>query len=484
MKKIIVLLIVLVVAIGLTGCFKSDKLEENKIMAPVPKNIQVDGTWEVTQEYTIGDNNTVKKVDEIKKPIVTISNKVAIVGNMEIDKPNFKFKRVVKENYLPKAFNSIVKDVPVSDGYMDITTISDNTNLYVDFIMKNDNEAYIYAVGDLFVVKKINSNLDANGIKDSILDSATSNVKNKENSGILLGLKKPATVNSEGVVSGASYETLWIKMIDGKLEAPVRLKGLVIPRANGTFSYANVSDGIQDGKSIQTLEIINHNKNGTPVVEKNIVPSAKNREITFIGKDYIGFEFAGSNNLGDEYKINTLDSINNSKGLDMKSLFGAKGENQYLSSRDQFIDSKPSFMLDKYNLDSYDASDVTMFRKNARWVVEGEIDSNTVGVNDLSFDVDISPVGTLVNYDSLPVSWNKLKEINPSITDAFSSPNENFVVAITDKSVEIYELKNGKINDEPTEIIKLSKDETAIMGEWAIGDFVPLWNKAVEERNK
>ncbi|MGL4763358.1 MAG: hypothetical protein ACRC6T_14235 [Sarcina sp.] len=484
MKKIIVLIIALVVAIGLTGCFKSDKLEENKIMAPVPKNIQVDGTWEITKEYTIGDNNTVKTVNEIKKPIVSISNGVAIVGNMEIDKPNFKFKRVVKDNYLPKAFNSIVKDVPVNDGYMNIITISDNTNLYVDFIMKNDNEAYIYAVGDLFVVKKINSSLNANEVKDTMAGSTTAVAKDKKNSGILLGLKKPATVNEDGVVSSASYETLWLRMINGKLQEPVKMKGLVIPRINGTFSYANTSDSISNGKSVQTLEIINHNKNGTPVVEKNVLPSAKNREVTFIGKDYIGFEFAGSNNLGDEYKISTLDNLNSTKGLDMKSLFGTKGENQYLSSREQFIDSKPSFILDKYDLKDTNSGDITMFRKNARWVVEGRIDSNTVGVNDLSFGVDISPVGTLVNYDSLPVSWNKLKEIDPNITDAFSSPSESFVVALNKKSIDVYELKDGKIEAQPSQTIDLGKDEVAIMGEWATGDFVPLWNKAVEERNK
>ncbi|MGL4656195.1 MAG: hypothetical protein ACRCWM_09980 [Sarcina sp.] len=485
MKKIVVLLIALIVAVGLTGCFKSDNLEENKIMAPVPKNMQVDGTWEVTQEYTIGDNNTVKKVDEIKKPIVTITNKVAIVGNMEIDKPNFKFKRVIKDSYLPKAFDGIVNDVPLDDGYMSIITISDNTNLNVDFILKNNNEAYIYAVGDLFVVKRINSTASADEIQENINSAGKVPVEQVDSSsGILLGLKTPATVNEDGSVTEASYETLWIRMIDGKLQEPIKMKGLVIPRANGTFSYANITNSLENGKSVQTLEIINHNKNGTPVVEKNVMPSSKNREITFIGKDYIGFEFAGSNNLGDEYKISTLDNVNSAKGLDIQSLFGPKGKEQYLNSRKQFIDSKPSFVLDQYNLNDVDTGDITMFRKNARWVVESRLDSNTVGVNDLSFDINISPVGSLVNYDSLPISWNKLKEVNPNITDAFSSPDGNFIVAITNNSIEVYEFKDGKIDVEPVQTIDLNKNDVAVMGEWATGDFVSLWNKAVEERNK
>ncbi|MGL5575269.1 MAG: hypothetical protein ACRDCW_06955 [Sarcina sp.] len=485
MKKIVVLLIALVVAVALIGCVKSDKLEENKIMAPVPKNIQVDGTWEVTKEYTIGDNNTIKSVNEIKDPIVTISNNVAIVGNMEIDKPNFKFKRVEKDNYLPKAFNNIVKDVPLDDGYMSIITISDNTNLYVDFILKNDNEAYIYAMGDLFVVKKINSNVNIDDIKSNGNVPETTLKENKSSTnGILLGLKTPATVTQSGEVTPASYETLWIRMVNGVLQEPIKMKGLVIPRANGTFSYANTTDSIVNGQSMQTLEVINHNKNGTPVVEKNIMPSAKNREITFIGKDYIGFEFAGSNNLGDEYKINTLDNLNSPKSLDIQGLFGNKGEEQYINSRQQFIDSKPNFILDQYNLKDVDPSDITMFRKNARWVVESKIESDTVGVNDLSFDINVSPIGILVNYDSLPVSWNKLKEVDSGVTDAFGSPDGKFIVAINKSSLNIYELKDGKLSAEPVKTMKLNNGEVAVMGEWATGDFVSLWNKAVEERNK
>lgn len=484
MKKIVVLLIALIVAVGLTGCFKTDNLEENKIMAPVPKNIQVDGTWEITQEYTIGDNNTIKKINEIKKPMVTISNNMAIVDNIEIDNPNFKFKRVEKNNYLPKVFNDIVKDVPLENGYMNIITISDNTNLYIDFILKNDNEAYIYTAGNLFVVKKINSNKGDNQIKNDIKDpEKSSNATKNSSCGILLGLKTPAKINEDGSITKASYQTLWIRMKNGKVDEPIRIKGLLIPRANGTFSYANIKNDVIDGKSVQTLEIVNHNKNGTPVIEKNVVPSSRNREITFIGKDYIGFEFTGSNNLGDEYKINTLDNINTSKGLNIESLFGDKGENQYLNSRKQFIENKPSFVLDQYNLKDIDTGNITMFRKNARWVVEGNLDSDTVGVNDLSFDINISPVGTLVNYDSLPVSWNKLKEVDPNITDAFGSPDGKFIVAINKNSLSIYELEDGKLNIKPIDTIDINNDEVAIMGEWATGDFVSLWNKAVEERN-
>lgn len=479
MKKIVVLLgVVLVIAVALTGCFKSDKLEENKITAPVPNNLEVYGTWKIEAEYTIGDNNTYKKVENIKKPIITISDKSAIVGDMEIDNPTFKFKRVVKNNYLPDAFDSLVNDIPLDKGYMNIITVSDNTNLYLDFIMKNNNEGYIYAVGDLIKVKRIESNVDETN------NSAAINSKEKQNSGILLGIKSPV-IGSNGKATGdMTYKTYWISMVDDKLQDTIIMNGLVLPRVNGTFSYIDAKNSIQDGKPVQTLEVINHNKNGKAVTQENVMPESSDREITFVGKDYIGTEFKNIKNNQEAYKLLTVDNINGTKGLDMTGIFGQNGERDYLNSREQFINSKPSFVLDKYNLGNYSTSDITMFRKNARWVVQGNIDSDVVGVNDLVFDINVSPVGTLVNYDALPVSWNKIKDIDSKAIDAFSSPSGNFIVVLNDKSINIYMIKNGDIESKPARVIPISSGDTAIMGEWATGDFVSLWNKAVEEKIK
>ena len=479
MKKIVVLLgILLVVAFTLTGCFKSDKLEENKIIAPIPTNLEVYGTWEVVSEYAVGDNDTYKKVENIKKPIITISDKSAIVGDMEIDNPTFKFKRVIKDKYLPKAFESLVNDVPLKEGYMNIITVSDNTNLYLDFIMKNDNEGYIYAIGDLIKVKRIQSNVDINN------NSASIDSKEKQNSGILLGLKTPITDADGKATSKEDYKTYWISMIDDKLQDTIIMNGLVLPRVNGTFSDIDTKNSMKNGAEIQTLKVVNHNKNGKAVTQESLLPSTSDREITFVGKDYIGVEYKNPKNNEEEYKLSTVDNITSPKSLDMTGIFGSNGEREYTTSRDQFISSKPSFVLDKYNLGNYSTSDITMFRKNAKWVVQGNIDSDIVGVNDLSFDINVSPVGTLVNYDALPVSWNKVKDIDPKAVDAFSSPSGNFIVVINNNSINIYMIKNGDIEKKPARVINIASGDIPVMGEWATGDFVSLWNKAVEEKIK
>lgn len=489
MKKIVVLLITLMVAFALTSCFKSNELEENKIMAPVPNKLDIEGTWEITAQYTIGENNQLKKIEDIQKPIITISNQVAIAGDLEIDNPNFKFKRVVKENYLPKAFDSVVSNVPLSDGYMNIITISDNTNMYLDFILKNQNEGYVYAVGDLLAVKRIDTKLDQSEIDaaNNKNSSAYIEEKNKQDTGILLGLKKPATVSASGEIIPSSYKTLWISMIDGKVQKPITLNGLLLPRMNGTFSDINMTDTNVAGNRTQTLVVTNKNKNNQSITQKSTLLSNVNREITFVGKDYIGLEYYDGNDFNDtdnKYEIIPVDNIESGQSLDISSLFGAKGKNDYINSRNKFISSKSSSVLDNYNLNNDNMSNITMFRKNARWVLDGMLNSKTLGVPDLPFDINISPVGTLVNYDSLNISWNRLKELNPNTVDAFSSPNENFVVLMDSNSINIYELSDGDINEKPVMTIPIDNGSVAVMSEWATGDFVSLWNKAVEQRVK
>lgn len=489
MKKVVVLFFTLVVAFALTSCFKSDQLEENKIMAPTSKPLDIDGTWEVTAQYTIGEDSQLKKIQDIQKPMITISRDVAIAGDLEIDNPKFKFKRVIKKNYLPPAFDSVVNGVPLDDGFMNIITISNNTNLYLDFILKNNNEGYIYAVGDLLQVKRISTNLDENEIKAA--NDKTSKEyaykKKMQDTGVLIGLKEPATLGSDGKIKNAVYKTVWISMINGKLQEPIFLNGLLLPRINGGFSEINMVNSYQDKKPVNILTVSSENKNGKSIVQSSVVPNTIRREITFVGKDYIGLEYYNNNNFNssfDDYRIIPVDSIDSNKSLDMVSLFGTKGQNAYINSREKFIASKSSSVLEQYNLQEQNMSDITMFRKNARWVLDGMLNSKTLGVSDLPFDIDISPVGTLVNYDSLPVSWNKLKEIEPNANDAFSSPNGNFIVIMNDNSLKVYDLSNGDIDEKPLMTIPIDKGDISVMAEWATGDFISLWNKAVEQRKK
>ncbi|MGL4991070.1 MAG: hypothetical protein ACRC57_07920 [Sarcina sp.] len=478
MKKIVIVMvaILIIIAAVFTGCFKTNNLEENKITAPTPNNLEVYGTWMVTAEYKINSNNKLEKINNEKTAIINISKQQAIFGDIDIDNPGFKFKRVNEKEYLPKEFASVITGIPSTDGYINIETISDNTNVYLDFILKNQNEGYIYALGELVAIKRIESNANT---------ESTTN-QNQEvqakSSGILLGIKSPAVIEDNKVIKNAGYKTYWISMNNGKLEPIKILDGLLLPRANGTFSNINVINTNTNNKSMQDLKITNYNKNGTKTVQNNTVPTNENREITFAAKDYLGLEYYNTTKNDTNYCITTIDNINSNQTLDIKSLFGDDGQKQYEDSRERLVNSTPNFVIDKYDTSTLTPSQITMIRKNGKWVVDGILDSKITGVNDLDFEIPISPIGKLVNYDKLPVSWNKVKQVNTNAIDAFASPTGNFIVILDKNSIKIYGIKNGQIEKEPIKNISIEVGETPVMAEWAVGDFVSVWNKVIDEK--
>lgn len=479
MKKIVMLLIAFIIAaIAFTGCFKGDNLEENKIIAPEPSNLSIYGSWQITNEYKISANDKLEEVKNPKSVVINISKQSAVFGDVSIDNPNFKFKRVKEADYLPKDFDSVVNDVPSNDGYMDVVTIANNTNLYLDFIAKNNDEGYIYVLGDLVKVKRIDSN-QSNVSQNS---SHVANENETKNSGILLGMKVPAVIEDNKVVKSATYKTYWISMKDGEVQDYHEMEGLMLPRVNGTFSDIDVTDKNVSGKDMQSLNVVNYNKNGSKTVESSVVPIQENRQLTFAGKDYLGMQYYDPAKNDTQYAITTIGNINANKNLDVTSLFGATGEKQYENSRQRFVDSNPSFVINKYNLNTLSPSDITLVRRNGKWILESNIESDVAGINDISFDIPIAPVGTLVNYDSLPFNWNKIKQIDSKATDAFASPAGNLLIIIDKDSINLYKMSNGTVNPKILESIPINEGQTPVMAEWAVGDFTALWNKSVEER--
>lgn len=479
MKKIVIVVvaILIILAAVFTGCFKTNNLEENKITAPTPNNLQVYGTWMVTAEYRINSNNKLEKINNEKTTIINISKQQATFGDIDIDNPGFKFKRVSEKEYLPKEFASVLTDIPSNNGYINIETISDNTNVYLDFILKNQNEGYIYALGELVAIKRIESNLST-----EVTTNQTQEVQAKS-SGILLGMKCPTVIEDNKIIKNASYKTYWISMNDGKLEPIKTLTGLLLPRANGTFSNINVINTDTDNNSMQDLKVINYNKNGTKTIQNSMIPINENRQITFVAKDYLGFEYYNTTKNDTNYCITTIDNINSNQTLDIKSLFGEEGQKQYEESKDRLVNSTPNFVINKYDTSTLTPNQITMIRKNGKWVVDGILDSKITGVNDLDFEIPISPVGKLVNYDKLPLNWNKIKQVDSNAIDAFASPTGNFIVILDKKSIKIYNMQNGQIEKQPIKNISIENGERPVMGEWAIGDFVSVWNKVVDEKN-
>ncbi|MFR5267054.1 hypothetical protein [Clostridium sp.] len=487
MKKLIGFMLVIISAISLMGCLGNDEVGENKIKAPALNTMSAEGVWEIVEEYTVKENNQLEKVEKIEKPLVSISAKEVDVQKTEIENPKFKFKKVDKEQYLPKEFNSIIKGIKEENKLIDVISISDNTNLYIDFIKENENRAYLYTVGKLLVIEKV-AESSKHETKSNI-DSTIVNLEKKkgQDSGVLLGIKEPGTILEDGEIKEASYKTIWIYSDEGKIQTPKVIDGLLLPRANGGFSDINMSSTTIKGEKVQKLNVVNQNKSGK-IEENKKHTNNIYREITFVGKDYIGLQYYDELNKGNvfnKYKIIPVDGIENNKGLSIEDLYGEKGIEAYTNSRKKFISTKEPEFKENYDIEKMDMDNITMKRKNGKWVVEGNLNSRALGVEDTEFDLDLVATGTLVNWDSLPLSWNNIKELAPSTKDTVSSPIGDFMITLNEDSLNIYDISNLENIGKPIMVYPIKTGSSIVMSEWATGDeFVTAWDKVVDSKRK
>lgn len=136
----------------------------------------------------------------------------------------------------------------------------------------------------------------------------------------------------------------------------------MLPRANGGFSDINMSSTTTKGEKVQNLNVVNQNKSGK-IEENKKHANDGYREITFVGKDYIGLQYydeLNKDNDFNKYKIIPVDGIENNKGLSIEDLYGEKGIEAYANSRKKFISTKEPEFKENFDIEKMDMGNVTM----------------------------------------------------------------------------------------------------------------------------
>ena len=122
----------------------------------------------------------------------------------------------------------------------------------------------------------------------------------------------------------------------------------------------------------------------------------------------------------------------------------------------------------------------TLERRNGNWTLKGRLN---LGDRYEEFPIGLSPVGKLVNYDELHVTWDSIKERVPMALDAYTSPNKDLLIVVTGNFLMIYTIENGEISEKPVKKIDIKKGESVIMVEWATGGYVARWEKSFNQLN-
>ena len=130
-------------------------------------------------------------------------------------------------------------------------------------------------------------------------------------------------------------------------------------------------------------------------------------------------------------------------------------------------------------------------RREGRWVAESWAKTHRVCGYGFEFDIPISLPESLTGHDRLPGAWEELAASIPELWDAFSSPSNNLLIALTAKHLLVYRPLGSDLG---APVLRRSLDELDIqkstytppivMARWAVGRHVPRWTDEVRKRTK
>ncbi|MBZ9686254.1 hypothetical protein G9F72_007915 [Clostridium estertheticum] len=502
MKKILSLFILVIILLNLTACNDVD-LSTTSRVTPPKVAIPVEGIWKV-ESYAF---SSMSKMDEeeakqwIGKKAFFNEQKVVLPDD-NCEKPEFKIKSVDTKTYLYSNYKSSMEHLNINQSEIKIITITSNQNYFRDIIKIDDNRIIIIKEGVFFTLLKVNNenkiSIDDMKNKNKLSYSKFDTYTKKEQSGLLLGLKyyKPVDyklpyINENKSILEPVYRTLWISY-DGTIDPISELPFLFVPRRTG-FWKLQVNREITNNYGMDSFVAAPIGKE----MKKEII-KVKNagfydlKSINFVGNDYVCYErdveigVKGDRqpNAAHSLEVVPLDTIYTGSEVPIVApkVLGEKGLEGLNSGAKSYLRTIPE--KDKKLLkDTPLPTSFGIFRKNGKWLLRGRLNYSSPSVKNeyADFNVPIEAPDNLVNYDSLFPSWEVIKQKVPSALDAYTSPNKDIVVVLTNSNLLVYAIKDNILGEAPLSELQLKNSEVSVMAQWATDDYVKIWSEEVKK---
>lgn len=480
---IMILLSVFFISSTLSGCSAIPFKFTDKITAPNNKLSPINGVWEIKNFKVFNSNN--KKLEEKRpKPIDLLGTKSAFNENFSLlidevcHKPNYKLKEVDASNYFFYTYKVNKNDLDISVDKIEVISVISEGRLFYEFIKINEKELIVYQNNIFYYLEKISDDTSSLLSEENLRKIREEKVSNHYDgdellrTGVLIGLRSNSPIDyKEGFGENYKdesifYRTLWIGSKNGKLRELLETPNLFVPRISGFWWVGMDNQGglfaYPVGKEVKNLDTMK-------VVEKN---SAK--RILFVGNDYISLE-KGDGSL----QVRLIDNLNGNRGIKISDINGEEGKEAMFNSAYSSLALEETVTTKRLEQRPREES-FTLVRRNGHWIVKGRL--NSINPNDSlykDYTINIVPPTEMVNYDEFHLSWNEVKEKVPNAIDAYTSPNEDLAIIITNNNLFIYEIVNGTLGNLYLKKVSLKEGESVIMAEWATGEYVERWEKTL-----
>jgi hypothetical protein len=494
MHMIVSMLLIVTVLLILGGCSDlpgTSDTSAGKIIPPTDTTSPFSGKWTVQEDLGTGEGPEGTVPQWTGKSVQFTEDCVALDDTIWAN-ISYKIKRVDAADYLALKYMSYPDFFAEQVQQVEIVTVYADDN-YLGEAMKMDDFNMVFFVQDrgLLLIKVSDE-------ADIMLDSSVSaeqNLilnRNQSASGVLLGLRIPGE-------TGSAYRTLWVAADRGKMHPVLMSESLFFPRTSG-FWELDARDIFIEGMrgnllsarnvALKALKAVNEDSaeigaaadeasdGATDAAsdEYKIEIDSSEKTIAYIGNDYIAVE--KKDDGVSRLMVLPVDNLSNSTEMKLSDLLGEKGMDSLLSAREQEVDALRSNgirLFERNNLDT----NFGLGRKNGHWILVGRINYQSEGKSaHTDFDIKIVPPVSLVSYDTLVLSWPKIKDRVPDALDAFTSPNKDIALVQTKNKLTVYKIGAEQLSENPLAEIDIPENTTVIMAEWATGSYVESWGNS------
>lgn len=463
----------------LVGCVNN--LDSYNLDVILDNAFKYKGTWRVENYYSISEDiysyteDLVGKEVQIEKDSINIFN--SIVANVR-----YKLKVVDKNYVISYEDNITAENFMGTKEKLDIISAIDNNMTLCEFVILDDNNIVMIYRSKIIYLKKISNDTNFNINNGNIVsDSPMSENNNDSSVGVMIGIKKPRTLDENGKYTEDEYRTIWISYKDDDINAVYEKENIIFPRMNGIWSI-NAKYSEENNKHFDYFEV-------TTLEGKVASNSEYNKErsiyksINFIGNDYIALEsYSGESFINEyhDYKIVPVDNINSNEGLSIEQIFNKEIKElvnkDFKSAYENITDE------DKNNYKNIvDYTNITMTRNDGKWILKGKISSIKENEEGKDFNISIEPNKKLINFNALLIPWKILKGEVPFLLDAYTSPNGEIAIVRYKNYLTVYRIEDGHLQGSPLIRIPLQTNEEIIMSEWCTSGYVDEWQKAFND---
>jgi hypothetical protein len=306
------------------------------------------------------------------------------------------------------------------------------------------------------------------------VQSANSELQNETpRSGILIGLRKDITAPN-GSTTSSTYRTILVIPQDKVLVIAASGPGIYMPYNQTFWRIDAVPDAL--GKGLQRIEASPAGRLVEDVPLETPPSSLRRSErLLFAGNRFVSIEQSTMvTELGESVKqtdvwvnnveqlLPTLRNKNNDTLLDLHyTLAAALGLDQNGS----------------------DIEEWTIDRVPGKWVAKQPSQTSSIlnTMSDLDLQqIDVPLTEYVLSHDTLALGWDEIHAIEPSATDAFTSPTEDILAVVVDKGIEVYPYKMMHERMKPLRI-QTDTNETIIMVQWAMNSYIDSWTKQLNK---